>query len=558
MNQNNPLDSTSPAGEYNPNAWRERFIVPVLRTASVLGVGMFAIAFSITPVSSRIFVSILLIALFAITFLPVSYNLRAYALLFLCFMLGLNGVLLFGVWVDATVFFLCFIALSSLLFDNNFNISALIFNIVILIGLASLFSLGVLSPTDPHTPQSSLARWALFILDFAVCGIIVVIAANSLKREFARAAQQAQNSYQALSTERAQLEDTVRDRTNALKNRSVQLQSSTNIARTLAEIQNVPDLLKLAVDAVTEEFNYYHAGVYLLNAQKQVAFLQAASSQIGADLIGAGHRIGAGVRNPINIVLETRRPYATTDLDKARFIPDVNFPTTRSRVVIPLIVRGEIIGALDLQSNKLESTNEEDIDIFETVADLLAISIDNVRLIGETQTLVEQLRFYNSDQAQEAWAKITSRRSPAYQYTPAGVRPVFGQSKKDESPIGLLQIPLTLQGQKIGNIHLRRKGYTTNWSDKERTLVEKIAEQISLALENSRLVEEAQQNAQRDQLIANISSRVRETLDVEAVIRTATTELRRVFDLKEAEISVGLPQAEPKPTRKHTSALKLR
>lgn len=89
-------------------------------------------------------------------------------------------------------------------------------------------------------------------------------------------------------------------------------------------------------------------------------------------------------------------------------------------------------------------------------------------------------------------------------------------------------------------------------------MIEKIGEQIALALENSRLVDEAQKSAQRDQLIANISSRVRETLDVEAVIRTASNELRKVFDLKEAEISIGLPQSEPRPVRKNTSALRLK
>jgi hypothetical protein len=58
-------------------------------------------------------------------------------------------------------------------------------------------------------------------------------------------------------------------------------------------------------------------------------------------------------------------------------------------------------------------------------------------------------------------------------------------------------------------------------------------------LENSRLVDEAQKNALRNQMIANFSTYVRETLDVESVIRTASTELRKVFDLKEAEILIG-------------------
>ncbi|MCC7118013.1 MAG: GAF domain-containing protein [Anaerolineales bacterium] len=551
-----PPESSSES--YNYNAWRGRFILPVLRIACLLGLGLFFIVFRVVPVSSRILFLFLLLGLFGVTFLRASYNVRAITLLSVTFIAGANEILLLGAWGDATIFLLCYVTLSALLLDHKATIYALTFSFVTLIVIAALYMLNIFKPLDPGVPAIDLTRWAIFIADFAVCGLVVTLAMNALKQEFTKVTQRAQSAYQSLTEERTRLEEIIRERTSALRNRSVQLQSSTKIARALVEIKNVPDLLRASVDAITEEFNYYHVGIYLLNAQKQTATLQASSSEIGMELIGAGHRVGVGIRNPIDLVIEHNKPYAFSDLDKARFISDPNFPSTRTRIAIPLIVRGDLVGILDLHSNKLETVEEEDIEIFETVADLVAISIDNVRLIGETQALIEQLRFYNSEQTHQAWTKATSRRAPAYQYTPAGVRPIFGQVKKEESPIGVLQIPLLLQSQKIGNIHLRRKGYSTAWSEKERGMVEKIAEQISLALENSRLVEEAQRNAQRDQLIANISSRVRETLDVEAVIRTATTELRRVFDLKEAEISVGLPQAEPKAPRKHTSALRLK
>ena len=117
---------------------------------------------------------------------------------------------------------------------------------------------------------------------------------------------------------------------------------------------------------------------------------------------------------------------------------------------------------------------------------------------------------------------------------------------------------MIVESWSIGNINLRRKGSAATWSERERELIKKIADQVALALENSRLVDEAQRSAHRDQMIANVSSRVRETLDVESVLRTAATELRKVFDLKEAEISVGMPQAEPARVRKNTSSLRLR
>jgi len=105
---------------------------------------------------------------------------------------------------------------------------------------------------------------------------------------------------------------------------------------------------------------------------------------------------------------------------------------------------------------------------------------------------------------------------------------------------------------------LKRKGAAAAWSERERILVEKVANQVALALENNRLVDETRKSAFRDQVIANVSARVRETLNVEAVLRTATTELRKVFDLKEAEISIGILQPENATGKKHTSTLKLK
>jgi GAF domain-containing protein len=225
-------------------------------------------------------------------------------------------------------------------------------------------------------------------------------------------------------------------------------------------------------------------------------------------------------------------------------------------MTMPLAVRGSVIGLLDMHSDQLLGFNQQNAEILQTLSDLIAISFDNARLINETKNLLNQLNLGTSFETRETWAKLTTRNKPAYQYTPAGVRPVFSALRQDYSDG--LKVPLILNGQTIGAIKLKRKGEFTNWSDRERGLVEKIAEQVSLALENSRLVDEAQKSALRDQMIASISTRVRETLDVESVIRTATTELRRIFDLKEAEISIGSPQADATSASKHTGSLRLR
>jgi GAF domain-containing protein len=347
-----------------------------------------------------------------------------------------------------------------------------------------------------------------------------------------------QNTFETLTVEKKRLEEELVERGSELETQTSRLRTSASTARAIAEVESINDLLDTTTRLIAERFEYQHVGLYILNEQKNIAFLQSASSDAGRKMIGQGFQMGFDKRNPFKLVAETNRPLILLDGDPSKFVKDENFPLTRSRMILPLTLRGSVIGFLDIQSDQPRAFTVLDTDPLQILADLATLSFDNARLVNETRSLILQLDANMAVQTQRSWAKFTERIKPAYQYTPAGIRPLFSHEKRSDGTG--LNIPLILHGQKIGMINLKRKG-NEKWSKRERALVEKIAEQVTLALENSRLVDEAQKSAMRDQMIANISTSIRETLDVNAVIRTAATELRKVFDLKEAEIIVGSP-----------------
>jgi GAF domain-containing protein len=542
---------------FNYQGWREQFILTVLRIACVLGSVLLVASYEpATSIERVVFIS-LFVVLVAITIFRVPYRLRVLTLLGINFAIGTYTILNWGVWSDGSLFLLVTVVLSSLLFSRRIDIIVLGANIIVISIVATLQQLEIFSLTNARAPETILEDWAIFIIDFSIAGVLIVVAIGQFKDEFTRIIQEMQNTFKTLTAERTQLEDRVQERTGELEIQTTQLRTSTSIARVVAEIQNINELMETVTRLISDQFEYYHVGLYILDDHKKTAFLQAASSATGKQLIGQGFRVEPDRRNALNIVVEQNRPYISSDIDNINFIRDTNFPITRSRMTLPLSVRGDVIGVLDIHSDQPQTFTTQDAEILQTLSDLVAISFDNVRLLNETKNLVNQLEINTSFQTHETWSKLTSRRRSAYQYTPAGVRPVFSTDDKKDSSDGL-RIPLILYGQNIGTIKLKRKGDTMEWSERERGLVEKIADQVALALENSRLVDEAQKSALRDQMIANISNRVRETLDVESVVRTAATELRRVFDLKEAEISIGSPQAEAAPIRKNTGSLRLK
>lgn len=529
---------------FNVSEWREGFILTILRAGCLLGIVLIGISFPTATISDRILFGVLYLGLLAITLLHVSYVIRAYAVLFTVFVVGVNSILAWGPWIDGSIFLLTSVVIAALLFDKRIDIIVFGVNILFMITVALLQMFGLYQLAAKPTPQTFPLDWANYIFDFAVMGGVIIVAMGQFKNAFARIIQETQTALNAVATARSHLEEKVIERTEELENRMSQLRNSAITARSIAELQSISELLEAATQLVSDKFGYYHSGLFILDEQKKSAFLQASSSIAGKALIGQAFNVETDRKNPLASAVEQNRAIITSDIDQKNFIADENFPLTRSRMILPLAVRGDVIGLLDLHSDQPRAFNIEDAEILQILADLTAISFDNVRLINETQSLISQLEANTSIQTQRTWRKLTSRQMPAYQYTPAGVRPIFTRDKRsgNNEDKNSLQVPLVLYGQSIGNIKLRGKSNNADWTEREKALVEKIADQVSLALENSRLVEEAQKNAARDQMIANVSTHIRETLDIESVARTAASELQRVFDLKEAEIIIGAPQ----------------
>ncbi len=536
--------------------WRERFIRTVLRLASIFGIAMLSAAFPTTSIRDRILFLALYLILAAITLFPTPYSLRAVLLLLMISAIGVNAILDWGPWADGHLFLLAAVVLASMLFDARVDLVALTFGAVFIVILAIGTQTGSFASSAIGIPATTLADWVIYLIDFTIVGSLLVAATNMLKTAFTKAVSQMQRSYEALASERQTLEDKISERTRELELNTVQLRAATSAARSIAETQDVSSLLTKAVDLIAEKFDFQHVGLFLLDENRHTAYLQASSSENGKQMLGQALRVDPDRSNPLARAVETRQAVLLSDSSKSNYVPDPYFPSIRSRLVIPLTVRGVLIGMLDIHSDQPQSISSDDQDVLQTLADLIAISFDNVRLLEETRTLISQLNAGASLQAQNIWSKFTSRQKNAYLYTPAGVRPVFphGARGKDKDGEGI-RIPIILQGQEIGKIKLKRKGLTAVWSERERDLMEKIATQVALALENSRLVDEAQKNALRNQMIANFSTFVRETLDVESVVRSAAAELRKVFDLKEAEILIGVAQNDsPTSSVSHRSS----
>ncbi len=338
------------------------------------------------------------------------------------------------------------------------------------------------------------------------------------------------------------LESQVTDRTLELERRALQLQTAAEIARDASAASDLDTLLSNAVDLVEDRFGFYHAAIFLLDAPGEFAVLQAASSEGGQQMLAQNHKLKVGEVGIVGDTTATGRPHIALDvgLDVTHFAHPL-LPETRSEMALPLKVGETIIGALDVQSTEQGAFDDEDIVVLQVMADQLAIAIRNNQLLSELQFTVEELQSAYGEYTRRSWQEWTQRSlaSSGYRYHEAQIQPIFETASQEENGSNRLDIPIILRDTVLGSIDLSVDNEEITPEMVE--LVNDIAERLALALDNARLLEVTQFRAAQEQRTAEITSKVRETLDVNTVLRSTIQEMRDALGLYDVTIRLEAP-----------------
>jgi GAF domain-containing protein len=115
-----------------------------------------------------------------------------------------------------------------------------------------------------------------------------------------------------------------------------------------------------------------------------------------------------------------------------------------------------------------------------------------------------------------------------------------------------LVMPVKVRDQVLGAIRLRKRDEAGAWTEEEVKLTETITEQLGLALEGARLYQDTQRRAARERLTGEITARMRETLDMDAVLQTAICEIGEALGIAEVEVRMlggAAVESQARPAR---------
>lgn len=341
------------------------------------------------------------------------------------------------------------------------------------------------------------------------------------------------------------LEQRVAQRTQDLERRSNQLQAAAEVARDATSTRDVEALLSRAVNLIRDRFGFYHAGIFLIDKKNEYAVLQAATGTAGQGMLKSNHKLKIGETGLVGFAALQGQPRIALNVgaDAVHF-KNPFLPNTRSEMALPLKVSRQIIGVLDVQSEDENAFGREDMVILQTMADQLAVAIDNARLVREAQENLHEIQTLYASYSQEAWKKLlTSYKTSGYQYDQNGVSPLpetpERPASEDTIPLATLHIPLKVRGQTVASLEIWPK--EGEKSIENLPLLQALGDRLSQVLDSARLFEEARANAAREQMLNQIVTRFSRSLDLGTLLRNAAKELGEMPGVSEVSIHLGTP-----------------
>jgi len=375
-----------------------------------------------------------------------------------------------------------------------------------------------------------------------------------------QANQELQQTLQHIEIIKAELKRQIEEHQHTLEQLQARHEHQTHrfisialLAEALQNARSVNEALTLTVQEVCNQFGHPYTAMYLLDETGMYAERYAIHR--GALLSPYRERISENAL--LERIVLSRMPFT---FRRPEFGPAVfHLPISdeiNAQLLLPIQTGDRILAVLDIQSTELQAFSPEDILPYAILADLLGPTIENLRRLEQARTLLEKFAQVERSSIRQAWAHASREKHLfGYRYIngisvplqePLPIDAAALQALESglprsyepgtEASTSYLDVPLRIHGESIGLLRIsapRRK-----WTDDDIDIVEVVAERVALALENALLMRSSLRRAERERIIAEITSRLSGQTRIRAILQTAAQELSQALNGSEVLIQL--------------------
>ena len=392
---------------------------------------------------------------------------------------------------------------------------------------------------------------------------LIFFSTNNLQNAITRAKESEKKLYvsnENLHKLNLSLEDRIADSTAELvitnrrnERRAKQFEAIAQVARVVATVQNLESLLPRITQVISQQFGFYHVGIFMWDENREYAVLIAANSEGGQRMLKRGHKLGIGQTGIVGFVAGTGASRVALDVGSdAVYFRNPDLPNTRSELALPLRVANEVIGVLDVQSTEQNVFQEEDTEVLSTLADQVAIAIQNGHSYEKTQQLLKEAQKTSGEYLRDSWRVLQSQEEYiGYLMSENTLKPLnrpvtsaqidkavsTSENIAGSGKTAILAVPIRLREDVIGIIDIHPTGERI-WDPDEVDIVQAVAERLSLALETSLLLQTTQRRAQIERATSEISGKISSSTQFDSILRTAAEELSRILGGSEVLVQI--------------------
>lgn len=521
--------------------WIALVFMSIILLYEIVGKIIFK-SFSLNPLDYYILIPLFIILFMGLRLIKNGRVRLANTLLVALLWGAVNYAAYIGGGIDSSAFIANFIVILAAGLLLGWKTATALTFLTVLTGAGLAYADKILPPpyytSSPDTLTQDLT--AIFIIYAIFLSMLISGLDNALKN-----AQSGKSQLEAANRDlyesQAHLEESRNELliiNQQLTRRTERINIIAQISKDISSIQQIREILLSVVHTISQRFGYYHVGIYLPDDQKQYVLLRASNSDGGLSMSQKDHRLRIDEQSVIGFVARSRQPrFVETVTDKA-FFNNPDLPATLSEITLPLISGEELIGVLDIQTPETSAFSEDDVSTLTILADQVAIAIQNAFLFERSQRALREAEIASRQTSNQAWSAYEKGlQARGYRYDGIKSEPLKDASSGSASG-NPLNIPVRLRGQTIGNLKLKPADVSRDWTEDELAIIAATSERVALALEGSRLLDDAQKRAVRETFLSEVASKLSTSFQLDSILRDTVEELGKT--LKGSTVSFQL------------------
>ncbi len=272
------------------------------------------------------------------------------------------------------------------------------------------------------------------------------------------------------------------------------LELAAEIGSRLTQITDRRELLDTAVNLIGERFHLYYTQIYRVDALGKTLRIQAGTGLVGEELMRRAHYLPVGKGSINGVAAAEQTAVVVEDVrDDLMFRSNELLPYTRSEMVVPLMVGGQLIGTLNMQADQVGILTKSDLITFDVLASQLAIAWQNAELFGEREEAQSSIEAQSRLLTHENWDAyldaVDRREHIAYRYDQIETKLLDEELTTLAAGENGMETAVLVNKEEVGSLQI--VGLQDRvWTDGEQELLDLVAQQVGQRIENLRLLDE--------------------------------------------------------------------